>query len=351
MQPFAQFWLETSAVGNQTVDPVKSTKKPFTTFMSLEAKPNWGNLDRNDEAGRNTNYDGVPHQVDGAKPTLEIETRMYPDTLGFWLAATGGLGASVYTGTAGDGIITDLIGGIIPVGVRRNRWVMPMNKSGAYPQSIGGYIGHPGEGNFYEVRGCSVKNIDFGTPDEGGATLTISLECTFIQEIVDPALTPAAEALSVKAMTKHGFSVPTWNGGAAIKSLGAKLELPVESEHYVSGGESHFPTTTQYSEDGISQLTFEIEKPVIDSADWQSAINGTPFEGVASWSSPTVAAAGYRYRFTIKAPQVQLDPEGATTGRLGNKRRTGVTYPCTASTDGTVPSATFEVCNTTASYA
>lgn len=350
-QPYVQMWLETSGVGNETVTPDPSTKTIYIPFTELEASPGAGKLDRNDEAGRNTNYDPVPHQVDGFKPKLSFKSRLYPDLMGFLLAAAGGLDASVYSYTAGDDIVTDLQGTVIPTGCHRHRWVMPMTKSGAYPQSIAGYIGHPGEGVYYEFRGHSIAKMEWDTPDEGGAMISVELEGTYVKQVADPALTPAAEALSVLAMTKHTFSVPSFNGGAPIKSLGMGLELPVESEHYVSGGESQYPTTTQYTESGLSMITGEVEKPTNNAADWDSAVLGTAFAAMPSWSSPTIAAGTYRYRTTVALPQVQIDPDSAGTGQLGNKRRTERSYAWTASTDGTEPSATFEVVNVTASYA
>jgi phage-related tail fiber protein len=92
----------------------------------------WSFLNRDDEMrGSSEAVADIPEM---ARPTWSVNSRLYPDTLGvmlaamFGLSATGETGATHYTATAGNGIITDPDSVAIPTGATRHVWVSPFGR-------------------------------------------------------------------------------------------------------------------------------------------------------------------------------------------------------------------------------
>ena len=116
-----------SIPGNETNTPTLSTKVLYIPGLSFNSTPNVEHLTRDDEI---RNLDEpiavIPEAYSGQ---WSLETRMYPDSLGFLLNAMFGNP----TTTAGNGVITDPAGTVIPVGAQRHVWTAPFGPAGQFP--------------------------------------------------------------------------------------------------------------------------------------------------------------------------------------------------------------------------
>src|SRR3954470_24360850 len=100
--------LENAPVNEATATPSLSTKSIYIPAISFDPGLNPNSLERDDEL-RGLD-DSVLVTPEIFAPTWSIETRMYPDLLGFMLAAQLGMP----TTTAGNGVITDPDGTTVP---------------------------------------------------------------------------------------------------------------------------------------------------------------------------------------------------------------------------------------------
>jgi hypothetical protein len=98
-------------------------------------------------------------------PTWELETRAYPDLLGFELATMLGDPVS----TAGDGVITDPDAATIPVGATRHVFTAPYGPSGLLPKTAQRQLCYADQGVFFKAKGCGTS-ASRSTPPRAAAS-------------------------------------------------------------------------------------------------------------------------------------------------------------------------------------
>ena len=340
--------LETTAVGNETNSPTLSTKKVFFPVQSFAPKLGPTPLDRDDEL---RNFDQSVASLTGEyDPEFEYESRMYPDLLGFWLCAALGRTTN-YVTTAGNGVITDPDGTVIPTGAQRHVWTAPFGPSGVNPLSAQIDVAYKDQGQFYKLKGAAVKEFAWGSEGNQGNSLQISGPACYMDDQADPSLTPAYEALTVRPFRRGNFSIPTWlSGTGSNENVSINIARAVEAVRSFSIG-SRWPDTMEYSNDPNSTLvTGTIEKRFLDHEDWLALRDLTGFAATMKWSSDSIIASSYPYKLYVQMSNCQYidgDPEA-----LGNKRRHGASYSFkSTSADGTTAATTVSLINATASYA
>ena len=330
-----------SAPGNETNAPTLSTKKLFIPVITFTPQPGTNPLDRNDEL-RNSD-ESQPVVPDSYSPTHAFDVRGYPDTLGFLL--TWMLGDPVTT--AGNGVITDPDGAVIPTGCWRHVWAAPFGPPGASPLTAQLDIAYKDQGVFYKQKGGALAELEFDFPEEGGMMVRASGPGLYLNTQADPALTPAYESIAIRPFTRGGLTLPTWlTGSGTHEDWGFQLANPVEAVRSM-GIKSKWPDIMEKANEGPIVARFSLDQRQIDSDDVVALRDATGFAIKAKAESDTVIASGYPYRLFVEGSNAQYsegDPEP-----LGNKRRHGHSFQGRLSNAGAT-SATLTLVNATSLY-
>jgi hypothetical protein len=329
--------------GNEVNTPTLSTKKLFPPLQSLQPTRGEAPLNRDDEL-RNTD-EPLAVVPESYSPTWEMSVRAYPDTLAFLLALT--LGAP--TTTAGNGVITDLGGSVIPTGAYRHRFTAPFGPSGASPNTAQVDIGYSDQSVYLKAKGAAISDLTLDTPEQGGAAVKVNGPALYLDEQSNPGLSPAFEALSIPPFFRGNLTLPgNLAGTGTTQDFGLTINNPVEAARTL-GAASLFPDAMFKANDGGPiVVSGTIPKEILDAQDLQALKAATGFELLASWVSTAIIASGYPYKLFFKAANAQYT-EG-TPEALQAKRRLGssLSWKSTTTSSG---SSTFEVVNATSSYA
>jgi hypothetical protein len=301
-------------------------------------------LERDDEL-RNVD-EPIAVVADDYAPTWDIESRLYPDVAGFFLKEI--LGPP--TTTAGNGVITDPDGQVIPTGCFRHVWTAPFGPSGFSPQTAQLQAAYKDESTFFKLKGAAAQTLSIDTPDAGGARLKSSGPALFMQRTADPALTPAYESLSVVPFERGDLQLVTWGVGgvtATTEDFGIVIDNPVEVVSSL-GIQSKFPDVM---EKGAGPILFHgsIPKREINATDYDALLNATGFAAKARWSSAVVIAAGYTYKQWVQFLNAQYVAGGPNA--LMNQRRIGASFDFKSTYNGTPGSSSVTLVNGTSSYA
>lgn len=341
---YAEARFETGAPGTELVAPGGfSTKQLYIPATSFAIDPDPTALDRGDEM-RGIN-EPVSHVIEQCAPSFTIATRMYPDLAAFFLKAL--LGAPVTT--AGNGVITDLSGTIIPVGATRHDWTAPYGSTGA-PQTVSFRLGLPDETNgavFYNIRGATIQGIDFATPDTGGVTMSITGRANFMTTIADPSLTPAYESLTIEPFMKSNALLTYLASTAPVESLSLGVSCGKEHTRTFGGG-SKFPDLIEFTDD-LPAVTFEVAKRSLDVDDWNALLNATRFTFLGGWVHQDIIASAYPFKVLVQGPSSAASVMDGGEVEMLNRRRTPMSFNGRLSRE-TAASSVIEVVNATASY-
>lgn len=329
--------------GNEVNTPTLSTKVLFPPLTSLQPTRGEAPLSRDDEL-RNTD-EPLAVIPESYSPNWECNVRAYPDTLAFLLGLT--LGAP--TTTAGNGVITDLGGAVIPTGAFRHRFTAPFGPTGASPRTMQGDIAYKDQAVFLKGKGLACSDLTIDTPEQGGAQVKANGPGLFLDEQSDPGLSPAYEALTIPPFFKGNLTLPTNLANTAqTADFGLAISNPVEAKRTMASA-TLFPDTMYKANDGGPiVVSGTIPKELFDSDDFKALKAATGFELLASWVSGVAIASGYPYKMFFKAANAQY--MDGTPDALQNKRRHGATYSWKSTTTSS-GSSTFEVVNATSSYA
>lgn len=329
--------------GNQVNTPTLSTKKLFMPLQSFAPKTGTKPLARDDEL-RNQD-EPLAIIAEAYDPSWTLGLRMYPDSMGFLMKLACGAPVS----TAGNGIITDLSGAVIPTGATQHRWTAPFGPAGASPLTAQFDVAYKDQGVFYKMKGGACSDISVTTPESGGAIVSASGPALYLDEQSDPSLGSAYEALTVRPFTRGNLTLPTnLAGTGTTEDFTLAINNPVTSPGVRSlGVASRWADIMEKDNAGPIVVSGTIPKRILDSQDIQALKEATGFELVATWVSDTIIAAAYPYKFTMKASNAQYsegDPDP-----LQNQRRHGqsLSWKSTSPSSG---STTFELVNATASY-
>lgn len=333
-----------SIPGNEVNSPTLSTKVIYMPLISFTSALKPSPMTRDDEV-RNIDE---PLQIlpERYKPDWSLETRLYPDSAGFMLKAM--LGAPVTT--AGDGIITDPGGTIIPSGVTRHVWTAPFGPSGLNPQTAQFQASYVDQAVFWKMKGCAVTQLAIDSPETGGCRLKASGLALYMARQNDPALTPAYEALSVRPFTRSNLTIATWLASTAVtQDFTFQIANQVVTQSTL-GVASRFDDDMEKGDPPII-ATGTIPKRVIASADWDAALANTGFATLVQWISDTkVGVTSYPFSLFVQMTNAQYTD--GTADPLMNKRRHGGTYSFKATNaSGTAGHLTITLCNATTSYA
>lgn len=332
-----------STPGNETNTPTLSTKKLFPPLQELAPKPGTAPLSRDDEV-RNTD-EPLAVIPEAYNPTWDLNVRAYPDTLAFLLK----LAVGAPTTATGDGVITDLGGTAIPTGAYRHRWTAPFGPSGPSPLSAQLDIAYSDQSVFYKAKGAGVSEFGVTSPEEGGAQVSASGPCLYMDRQADPSLTPSYEALSIRPFTRGNLTLPSnLSGTGTTEDFTVSISNPI-SPYRSLGIASRWPDILEKDAEGPIVVSGEINKRQLDPDDVDALKNATGFALRAQWvSDSNIGATSYPYKFSVKCDNAQYtegDPDS-----LMNRRRHGHSFNWKSTTTST-GSTTIEVVNATSSYA
>ncbi len=328
---------------NETATSAYSTKRIYFPALSMTPALNAAHLERDDEI-RNVDE---PLQVLSERyaPEWSMETRSYPDTLGFLLKLI--LGAP--TTTAGDGIITDPDGSTIPVGAHRHVWTAPFGPSGTAPLTAYFQVAYADQSVFYDVKGAALRSLGIETPETGGGRLSASGPALFMARVSDPSLSPSYESLAIPPFQRSHLTIPTWLSGSAARyeDFSISIENPVEP--YPSlGVASKYPDVMEKAEAPI-MFSGSVPMRQLDADDYDALVAATGFAAKAKWESTSVIASAYVYTAWVEFDNAQYI--GGGPGALENRRRIGASFDFKATYDGAGASSTVTLVNATSSYA
>lgn len=277
----------------------------------------------------------------GCEHTMSM--RLYPNYLGVLL--TNMLGAGSYA--AGDGVIADPDGTVIPVGA--NRWTWLSSSLPVLPKTAQIILAYKDESTFFKFTGAGCDQIKLGVGQQGSAsTIQATHKSLYVNRISDPSLTPTYDATTVKPLLRAQHSIPTWlpNTGIAV-DIDYTFDCPVELDWSMGSG-SKFPDLIDRS--GVGQkLSGNLTLRYVNSVDWDAFINSTAFTVESKWvSSQNIGATNYPYKLFILG---RAQYTGASVDSLKRAIRLGQQVPFTMGYDGTSAYA-FKVVlvNATASY-
>lgn len=331
-----------SIPGNETNSPTLSTKKLFPPLQRIAPKPGTSPMERDDEL-RNQD-EPLAVLTDRYNPTWEYGSRMYPDTIGFFLWLT--LGAPV--STAGNGVITDLSGATIPAGATRHTWDAPFGPTGASPLTAQVDFAYKDQSVFYKGKGMTIDTLNIETPEDGGAVLSASGPGLYLADQTDPALTATYEALTVQPFKRGGLTLPTnLTGTGTTEDFSISVSNPVEPSSSLGVASKWADVMEKSSEGGPIVVSGSIPKRQLDQDDVLALKNATGFALLASWVSDSIIASAYPYKVFAKMDNCQYvdgDPDD-----LMNRRRHGHALSWKSTTTST-GSSHFQVVNATASY-
>jgi hypothetical protein len=311
---------------------------PALSF-SMDTQPN--PLERDDEM--RTVNEAIRYEQESFAPTWTMRTRMYPDTFAFMLKAH--LGAPVTT--AGNGVITDLGGTVMPASTNRHHWDAPY-ATGAAPQTVMFRVVDPESTMYWDVRGATVESLEIGVPDAGGITVTWSGKANYISNIADPALTPAYESLAIAPFLR-AYATLSWLASSANTDT-VSWTIGKQVEHTRTfGGASKWPDLVEHGE-GVVQLSGTIDKRTINATDWAALIAATRFTSLTTFTHTSFVTGAYPYKVFIQAPNTSASYSTGGPDDIMNRKRTPASFAFRVTRDS-AQSAAIEVCNATVSYA
>lgn len=331
-----------SVVGTEVNTPTLSTKIIYTPLIGFEFDPGVNPLERDDELR------GVDEPLmvlsDTFAGTWSLNTRAYADTVAYRLKHI--LGAP--TTTAGNGVITDPDGVVIPTNAFRHVFPSPFGPAGDAPLTTEEILAYKDQTVFAKLKGCGCEAVSLTSPETGGAMLAANGPVTYFARIADPSLTPSYESLAVRPFFQRDLVIVTWlTGSAASTDFDVNIANSIEDVNDLSVG----PTQHRRGlAKGDAPITFSgsISKRLIDTDDWDGLIASTGFAAKARWTSRSIIASAYPYKLFIEFDNAQLvggGPEG-----LANKRRLGGSFNWKSTYDGAGASSTVTIINATTSY-
>lgn len=331
-----------SIPGNETNTPTLSTKVIYEPVQQMQIDPGPSHMARDDE---NRNVDEpLALLAEKYDPKWSMQSRMYPDMLGFELAAMLGLP----TTTAGNGTITDPDTVVIPTGATRHVWTAPFGPAGLSPKTAQRQAAYVDEGFFLKAKGCGTDSLSIDSPDSGGAILKTSGPALYVARVSDPALTPTYEALSIAPFERSHLTLPTWLASTAeTEDFSVAISNPMETVRTL-GIASKFADQMEKGDTPIV-VSGAIPKRVLDADDWDAMMAATGFVVKARWQS-TVVIGATTYKYTLWIECLNAQYTDGTPDPLSNKRRLGATFNWKSTYNGTPGSTKITLINATTSY-
>lgn len=332
-----------SLPGNEVNTPTLSTKKLFPPLISLGPKPGTNHMERDDEL-RNQD-EPLPVLSEAYNPSWDVAVRAYPDVTAFLLQLACGAPTTV----AGNGVITDTGGTIVPTGAYRHRWTAPFGPTGASPLTAQLDIAYADQSAYYKAKGAAASDFSVESPETGGVRVAASGPALYLDRQSSPGLTASYESLAVRPFTRGNLSFPTFGPSGAASSVEDftwRISNPVEPYRSL-GVRSNWPDVMEKANAGPIVVSGEIPKRQLDPDDIDALKNATGFALIASWVSESIIASSYPYKLFLSLSNAQYVAGDPTP--LANQRRHGHTLSWKSTTPST-GSTVIEVVNATSSY-
>jgi hypothetical protein len=335
---YVQFAVETTPNGELNPSAVSSTP-----FYHPVTQVQWGVPllldDRTDEL-RGVS-DNQQKDVMGYDPqTIAINARAYPNILGLHLWATHGAGVF----TAGNGVITDPDGTVIPAGA--NRWVWTAGTNNGPCRSLQAQVTYPDQNLFLIKKGIVWEQLAMSHNGEN-AELAATGHNLYTARQADPSLTAAYDATATKPLLRSMIPQP----GTLLASTGTQsdfgwtLDNPLSFDRTLSG--SRFPDVVDRT--GVDlNMTLQVKYRNLTDTDVSAFFNGTSFTVKQKWVHTQFITGSYPYKLFIEGNAIYTDLQADA---LMHKIRNGdtVTVDCGRPT-GNTPSYTITLVNGVSSY-
>lgn len=331
-----------STPGNEANSPTLSTKVLYTPLLSFSPSLNPAPLDRSDEL-RNVD-EPISLIPEAFSPEWSLSTRAYPDVVGFWLKSI--LGAP--TTTAGNGVITDPDGTVIPTGAYRHVWTAPYGPSGVNPLTTQLQAAYSDESIYFKLKGAATQSLSIDSPETGGVQLGASGPANYMSRVSSPGLTATYESLTIPPFERSQLTISTWlSGTATTEDFSLNISNPVVPVRSL-GTASQFPDVMEKGDASIT-VSGSIPKRHIDVEDFDALLASTGFATKVKWISTVAIASSYKYSLWNENNNCQL--VDGSPNALENKRVIGADYTWRATYSGTAGSSKFTLVNATTSYA
>jgi hypothetical protein len=321
---FVEVALEESPVhenANTAVTPHRiASNKLYLPVRSARLSPAPGHLDRSDEL---RGIQGAPARlIEMYEPGGALSERIYFKDLTWLLTLAGFVG----THTAGDGVITDPDGVVIPAGAER--WVFAKRDT-IDAQTAQVRINHKREDVELKGNGYAISQLGLNAAGE----LTADLVGLVLKRLAADTTTVPAYPSQQIPPARRGELLLTWlaNGGRPA-DFSLSIANPVERVRDISiDPPSHYPNALEHAAEQVA-VTGSIPKRALDADDFDALLAATTFAAEARWkSSKSIGVTGYKYALWIEMPSCQYvagEPE-----EHGNKRRVGASYDFFAAYD------------------
>jgi hypothetical protein len=329
-----------SIPGAELNTPTLSTKIVYTPLINFAPTLTPSPLARDDELrGVDEPIAIIPEAYD---PNWSIETRMYPDVSGFEMKAM--LGPP--TTTAGNGVITDPDGGVIPTGATKHVWTAPFGPTGLNPQTCQRQAAYKDESVFFKLKGCATDTLAITSPNTGGVHIVASGPALYMVRIADPALSPTYESLTIPPFM-HTQLTLTWLAGSAVtEDFTVNISNPMSTVRSMAAA-TMFPDTVEKDAPPII-FTGSIPKRHIGTTDFDALVAATGFAAKARWQSTANVTGSYKYAMWIEFLNCQYT--GGGPAALQNARRLPASFDFKSTYSGTPGSTKVTVVNATAAY-
>lgn len=334
---------ETTVGSESNSSPTLSSKSIYIPGTEAELALNPTVLERDDELR------GVDEPIavleEFHRPTWRLRTRTYPDALGFLLKSQ--LGAP--TTTAGNGVITDANGVVVPTGAYRHTWTAPFGPAGTSPQTTQWRGAYADNSTFFKLQGAAVESSEFTVAEQGGVGLIAQGPATYLTRISDPSLTASYEALTIPPFLRAHLSISHGLSGTASGHEGDctfRIDSPLEAVSDYSSA-SRFPSQ-MYKGDTAPTLSGTITKSSVDPEDWDALKAATGFTLAFTLTSTATIASSYPYKAIIKCLNAQYMEGGPEP--LAAKRRLKADFTWRSTYAGSAGSSTLQVVNATSAY-
>lgn len=294
---YVQWAVETTPNGQNNPSAVSAT-----TFYHPLTQKSWQIPllldDRTDELRGVT--DNVQKDVVGYDPQVAgANLRAYPNLLPLHLWACHGAGVF----TAGNGVVTDPGGTIIPAGA--SMWQFTAGTNNGPVRSLQAIAAYPDQGVFIKQQGVVWEQIQMTHNGEVGM-IQCSGHNLYTTRIADPALTASYDALSIKPFLRSMIGQPSsWLASTGTQAaFGWTLSNPVSFDRTLSG--SQWPDVVDRT--GVDlNLTLQVDIRNLDTADIDALIAGTGFALRNQWVSTQFITGSYPYKLFVEANGLYTD--------------------------------------------
>jgi len=266
--------------------------------------------------------------------------RLYPNLFGLLMWGCHGAG----TFTAGNGVITDPAGVVMPAST--NRWVWTAGTNNGPVRSLQMQVTYPDQSIFLMQKGCVVEQLQVSYNGEV-ALMNATGHALYSAQQADPALTPNYDALTVKPFLRSMMVQPaTWLASTGTHAgFTFSLANPVSYDRTLSG--SRYPDAVDRTGTGLN-LTATVDIRNLTTADIAGLIAGTGFTVKQSWVHTQFITGSYPYKLFIEGNAIysQVNAES-----LQHKIRHGGTFTVDfGRSSGGTPSYTITLCNGVSLY-